>query len=132
MEASHIVDAIFRSEDGKLVNGNQDLSFQLKDFGNHVDCPGIDDLPGSINISLSKLYAIAQEAEEIHQMQETRKKRSRSEPFPLGLTKRPRRASSPEELRVKDEQHFQDQERAAEDRAGEDDSKYNEKASSDA
>ncbi|KAK4447016.1 hypothetical protein QBC34DRAFT_142009 [Podospora aff. communis PSN243] len=65
-------EGIFRDANGSLVNGGQDLRIWLKDFGNKLDCPGIQKAQGVTTISFAQLYELVQESEAFDQ---TRKRR---------------------------------------------------------
>ncbi|KAK3350173.1 hypothetical protein B0T25DRAFT_549973 [Lasiosphaeria hispida] len=53
----------FRDVDGNLVNSRRNLQIWLKDFGNKLDCPGIQKVGESIIISFAQLYELVQESE---------------------------------------------------------------------
>ena len=53
----------FRDTDGNLVNGEQNLQIGLQDFGNKLDCPGIQKVQGAITISFAQLHEVVQESE---------------------------------------------------------------------
>ena len=99
LEASQVLDGIFRAKDGSLVNGNQALYIQLKGFGNKVACPGMENISGEITIPFSQLYDIVQEGHEADQTASRNRDRERSEVNPSDITKRQRLRSPPEELR---------------------------------
>ncbi|KAK5654449.1 hypothetical protein OQA88_7360 [Cercophora sp. LCS_1] len=77
-------EGIFRDADGSLVNGERNLRIWLKDFGNKLDCPGIQKLGGSITISFTQLYELVLESEAIDQ---TRKRRRGSDEVLEGRSK---------------------------------------------
>jgi len=70
--AEEIFKGTFRDADGNLVHGGQNLRIWLKDFGNELDCPGIQKVQGTITISFAQLYELVQESEALDQ---TRKRR---------------------------------------------------------
>lgn len=111
LEAAQVFEGTFRAEDGSPANEDQVLRIQLKEFGNKINCPGIEDVSGEITIPFSKLYAMAQQGDKSNEV--VRLKRARNEIEQPGIAKRKRLRSPAEELRPEDEEVFQEQEKAA-------------------
>ncbi|KAK5654448.1 hypothetical protein OQA88_7359 [Cercophora sp. LCS_1] len=86
----------FRDVNGNLVNGGQNLRIWLKDFGNELDCPGIQKVQGVIAISFTQLYELVQEGEAFDQARKRR--RGSDEVFGGKIVKRKMVRPSPEEL----------------------------------
>ncbi|KAI2617194.1 hypothetical protein GGR54DRAFT_217956 [Hypoxylon sp. NC1633] len=105
LEAAQTEDGIFRAADGSLVNGEQILYIGLEDFGNKYDCPGINNIPGGITISFAQLYNIVCEGEEVKQ--KMKQKRELDDVGLLGVQKRQKPRSPPEELDTQDEEWLQ-------------------------
>lgn len=101
LEEAQTEDSIFRAANGSLVNGERILHIGLKDFGNQYDCPGIDGIPGGVTISFSQLYNMVRKGEAIKQ--KTKQKRELDDVGLLGVQKRQKARSPPEELGAQDE-----------------------------
>lgn len=101
----------FRDVDGNLVNGGRNLRIWLKDFGNKLDCPGIQKVGGSITISFAQLYELVQEIEADDQ---TLKRRRGSDKVLEGRSKRQMVRPSPERLTTSDEKRFETAEKEVE------------------
>jgi hypothetical protein len=124
LEASQTFESTFRAEDGSLANEDKVLRIQLKDFGNRVACPGIDDISGEIVIPFSQLYNIAQAAE---RRKRTTSQKQEMDQFEFDIPeeqKRRRVRSPPQQLRPEDEQRFTDAEEKDEQRRSDQDSDY--------
>ena len=67
LEASQTFEGIFRAQSGSLVNGDQVLRIQLKDFGDKIAYPGIEHVSGEIAIAFSQLYDIVRAGNEREQ-----------------------------------------------------------------
>lgn len=116
----------FRDTDGNLVNGRKNLQIWLKDFGNKLDCPGIEKAQGVITISFAQLYELVQESEAVDQ---TRKRRRRSDEVLEGrsrqkMVKRKMVRPSPEKLTSSDEERFKATEKEVEKQLSDQDGDY--------
>jgi len=116
----------FRDADGNLVNGGQNLRIWLKDFGNKLDCPGIQKVQGAITISFTQLYELVQESEANDQ---TLKRRRGSDEVFEGrskqkMVKKKRVRPSPEELASSDEERFKAAEKEVEKQLSDQDRDY--------
>ena len=119
-------EGIFRDAGGGLVNGGWDLKIWLKDFGNKLDCPGIQNAQGVIIISPTQLYELVQESEAFDQ---TRKRRRGSDEVLEGrsrqkMVKRKTVRPSPEKLTSSDEERFKATEKEAEKQLSDQDGDY--------
>ncbi|KAK3945334.1 hypothetical protein QBC46DRAFT_445252 [Diplogelasinospora grovesii] len=101
---------------------DQTLRIQLKDFGNWVACPGIDDISGEIAIAFSQLYEMVEEGEERKQIISVKREMDESEFDIPRKQKRIRVRSPPQELRPEDEQRITDAEEKVEERRSDQDS----------
>jgi len=116
----------FRDTDGNLVNGRKKLQIWLKDFGNKLDCPGIQKTPGVITISFAQLYELVQESEALDQI---RKRRRGSDEVLEGksrqkMVKRKMVRPSPEKLTSSDEERFKATEEEVEKQLSDQDGDY--------
>jgi hypothetical protein len=102
LAAAQKFEKIFRAADGSLVNGDQTLSLQLKDFGDKAAYPRIDNLPREITISFEELHSFVERGEKKRNRAKTR---GRSQLNALPHKERAR--SPPEQLRSPDEKRFQ-------------------------
>jgi hypothetical protein len=121
LKAAQTEEGIFRAADGSLVDGKRILRIRLKDFGNRLDYPGIDDITGEITISFTQLYEIVQESEAIT---EIRKRRRGSDEVLAGRRMRPRVRPSPEELASSDEERVRVAEEEVENQVNDQDGDY--------
>ncbi|KAK0720848.1 hypothetical protein B0H67DRAFT_644052 [Lasiosphaeris hirsuta] len=96
-------EGIFRNTDGSLANGKRNLRIWLKDFGNKLDCPGIQKVQGAITISFTQLYELVQDSEV---MEQTRKRRRGSDEVLTGGSKKRMVRPAPERLTTSDEERF--------------------------
>jgi len=108
LETARVEEGIFRAADGSLVNGERILQIGLKDFGNRLDCPGIDNITGGITISFAQLHKLVQESEAFDQ---TRKRRRGSDEVledrdRQKMVKRKTVRPLPEQLGESDEEQF--------------------------
>ncbi|KAK3359159.1 hypothetical protein B0T25DRAFT_532120 [Lasiosphaeria hispida] len=108
LETAQVEEGIFRAADGSLVNGERILQIGLKDFGNRLDCPGIDNITGGITISFAQLYKLVQESEAFDQRRKRR--RGSDEVLEDGdrqkMVKRKTVRPLPESLGESDEEQF--------------------------
>jgi len=115
----------FRDINGDLVNGNQKLWIWLKDFGNKLDCPGIQKVKGLITISFSQLYELVQESEAFDQ---TRKRRRGSDEVLEGRSGKKVKDKmvrpSPERLTASIEEQFKTAEEEVEKQLSDQDGDY--------
>jgi len=119
-------EGIFRDADGSLVNGGQDLRVWLKDFGNKLDCLGIQKAQEVITISFAQLYELVQESEAFDQ---TRKRRRGSDEVLEGrsrqkIVKRKTVGPSQEKLTTSDEERFKAAEGGVEKQLNDQDGDY--------
>jgi hypothetical protein len=126
LTAKETFQGTFRDADGNLVNGGQNLRIWLKDFGNKLDCPGIQKVQGAITISFAQLYELVQESEADDQ---TLKRRRGSDEVFEGrsnqkMVKKKRVRPSPEELTSSDEKRFKAAEKEVEKQLSDQDGDY--------
>lgn len=119
-------EGIFRDADGSLVNGGRDLRIWLKDFGNKLDCPGIQKAQEIITISFAQLYELVQESEAFDQ---TQKRRRGSDEVLEGrsrqkMVKRKTVRPSPEKPTTSDEERFKASEEEVEKQLSDQDGDY--------
>ncbi|KAL2197289.1 hypothetical protein P885DRAFT_60668 [Corynascus similis CBS 632.67] len=116
----------FRDTDGNLVHGGRNLRIWLKDFGNELDCPGIQKAQGVITISFAQLYGLVQESEALDQ---TRKRRRGSDEVLKGrsrhkMVKQKTVHPSSEKLTTSDEEQFKAAEEEVEKQLSDQDEDY--------
>jgi hypothetical protein len=111
----------FRDADGNLVNGRQNLRIWLKDFGNKLDCPGIQKVRVAITISFAQLYELVQKSEASAQ---TRKRRRGSDEVLVNGSKRQMVRPSLERLITSDEERFRASEEEVEKQLSDQDGDY--------
>ncbi|KAK0715769.1 hypothetical protein B0H67DRAFT_645472 [Lasiosphaeris hirsuta] len=73
LETKKTFEGIFRNADGSLANGKRILRIWLKDFGNKLDCPGIQKVQGAITISFAQLYEMVRRGEASDQKRKRRR-----------------------------------------------------------
>ncbi|KAK3350174.1 hypothetical protein B0T25DRAFT_549974 [Lasiosphaeria hispida] len=93
------IDLEYQKNKGKEVR----VMIWLKDFGNKLDCPGIQKVQGEVTISFAQLYEMVQEAEA---MEQTRKRKRGSNEVLAGGNKQRMVYPSPERLTASDEKRF--------------------------
>ncbi|KAK4245721.1 hypothetical protein C7999DRAFT_33936 [Corynascus novoguineensis] len=116
----------FRDTNGNLVHGGRNLRIWLKDFGNELDCPGIQKAKGVITISFAQLYELVQKSEAFDQ---ARKRRRGSDEVLEGrsrqkMVKQKTVYPSPEKLTTSDEERFKAAEEEVEKQLSDQDGDY--------
>ncbi|KAK3359459.1 hypothetical protein B0T25DRAFT_99087 [Lasiosphaeria hispida] len=103
LETKKTFEGIFRNADGSLADGKRILRIELKDFGNKLDCPGIQKAQGAITISFAQLYEMVRRGEASDQK---RKRRRGSDEVLAGGSKKQMVRPAPERLTTQDEERF--------------------------